>query len=150
MTAAGSDAGARYLLVPLGSADCAIPVEHVVEILRPLPVEKVPGSPAVVAGIAVVRGTPIPVLDFRRLLGAEPRTPSRFVVVRTGGRRVALAVDGVSGIERIPAEVLTAAPPLLSRAASDGLEAVSSLDGALVLVLRTAKLVPEAVAGVPA
>ncbi|KAF0243507.1 MAG: hypothetical protein FD180_3291 [Planctomycetota bacterium] len=142
--------GEPFLLIPLDSLSCAIPLSHVLEVLRPLPVERLPGAPDIVSGVAVIRGEPTPVVPLRRLLGADPAPPSRFVVLRADRRRVALAVDGVAGIERIPAEALNASPPLVSRALAEALEAVAFLDGALLLVLRAARLVPETVSGGPA
>ncbi|MCC6740386.1 MAG: chemotaxis protein CheW [Planctomycetia bacterium] len=132
-----------FLLIPLDHMVCALPASEVLEILRPLPVDSVPGSPAVVLGLSLIRGEPTPVLDLRRLLGAGPAPSGRFIVLRTDRRRVALAVEGVSGTERIPSEALDQAPPLVSRAAAEALEAIASLDGALLLVLRTARLIPE-------
>lgn len=130
---------------------CAVPLEHVVETLRPLPIEPVAGMPPFVLGLAVVRGAPLPVVDAARLLGAQ-RGPiegfERFVIVMADQRRVALAVDGVLGVRPVAPASLQALPPLLHDADTDVIAAVGLLDAQLLLVLRSARLVPEE-AGVP-
>lgn len=121
-----------------------LPIAHVVEILRPLPADPVPGAPLFVIGLSLIRGLATPVVSLRALLGAPPEPPTRLAVLRTGPRRAALAVDAVEGLARVPAASFTAAPPLLSRVASGALESVAALDGALLLVLETGRLLGDA------
>jgi hypothetical protein len=62
-----------------------------------------------VRGLAVIRGVPLPVVALAALFHADPGACGCFVVVRTGERRVALAVDAVrSGrSSRAPNELST-------------------------------------------
>jgi purine-binding chemotaxis protein CheW len=66
------------------------------------------------------------------------------VTVRVSGRAVALAVEQVIGIRPIDAESLGALPPLLQMTAPDAVEAIGVLDGELLLLLETARVVPDA------
>lgn len=133
--------GLDCVIVRAAELRCGIPLTHVVETLRPLPVDRIPGAPPGVEGLAVVRGDPTPVVSLRSLLGETPAPARRFVVLRTGSsRRVALAVDTVDGLARV---ALTDAPPLVARAAAGALEAVASLDGALMVVLEASRLLPD-------
>lgn len=122
---------------------CALPIEHVVETLRPLPIEPLAGMPPFVLGLAVVRGAPLPVVDAARVLGAQRGQPERFVIVVADQRRVALAVDGVLGVRAVAPASLQALPPLLHEADTDVIAAVGLLDAQLLLVLRGARLMPE-------
>jgi purine-binding chemotaxis protein CheW len=122
---------------------CALPIDHVAETMRPLPIEPLPGVPAFVLGVSVVRGQAIPVVDAARLLGADDApAPHRFVTLALGERRAALAVCDVVGIRFIPAS-LGELPPLLQQASAELVEAMGTLDGALLLVLKSGSLVPE-------
>jgi purine-binding chemotaxis protein CheW len=49
---------------------CALPLAHVVETMRPLPIEPLGGMPGFVQGIAIIRGAPVPVVDAGALLGS--------------------------------------------------------------------------------
>lgn len=138
------------LLCSVGGRLYAIPVEHVVETMRPLPIEPIAGAPAIVSGLSIVRGEAVPVVDGARLLGSASTSPSsssspasRFVAMRVGARRVVLAVDGVVGIRHIPAAALHELPPLLRDAAAEVVDGIGALDAQLLVVLRTFHFVPE-------
>jgi purine-binding chemotaxis protein CheW len=131
------------LLVRAGAALCALPVTAVVETLRPLPLLPLAGAPAEVLGVAVVRGSPVPVVDLALLVAGAPSasTARRWVMVRCGARAAALAVDGVTGIRRLPPGAATA--PLLAVAAQGALAALRVRDAELLVVLEASRLVPE-------
>jgi purine-binding chemotaxis protein CheW len=67
------------------------------------------------------------------------------VTVKTGSRVVALAVDAVLGIRDVPTGSVDALPPLFQGIHLDVISAVGTLDSELLLVLRSARLVPEEV-----
>lgn len=75
----------------------ALPVECVVETMRPLPIERAPhGDGDAVVGTARIRGERCAVIDAARLLEIpSDGAARRFLVVRTAERRVALLVDDV-------------------------------------------------------
>jgi purine-binding chemotaxis protein CheW len=132
------------LLIRAGQRKCALPINDVVETFRPLPVEVVAGVPPFVAGVALIRGNPTPVLDLRLLLeGGEERRPHRrFVLLKVDRRRVALAVDEVWGVRRIPAWALDAPPPLLSEVSGQAIAALGVADEQLLTLLRAVWLLP--------
>jgi len=131
------------LLCRVRSRWCALPLAQVVETMRLLPIEPLPGAPPFVLGLAVIRGAPVPVLDTARLLGAEDGTVTRLVTMRTGDHEVAFAVDGVVGVRAIPGDELHALPPLLREVCAEAVTAIGTLDRDLLLVLSDARLVPD-------
>src|SRR4051812_42786255 len=114
----------QVLIARVGSLTCAIPVEHVVETMRPLPVEPLGRGPVYVRGLAVIRGVPTVVIDLAQLLGTPACAGARYVLVRTGDRVVALLVDVVDGVVPLAAAELAALPPLARSAASDAVAAI--------------------------
>jgi purine-binding chemotaxis protein CheW len=122
----------------------ALPLSEVTETMRPLPVSAMPGAPPFVRGAAIVRGEAVPVLDGGLLLGGQaPGAAGRFVILRVGGRPVALAVDEVLGVRALSGAVLAELPPLLQNATS--VDSVGILDAQLLVLLQSARLVPESV-----
>ena len=117
---AGADAGRAGPLVQLctfrvGGENYAIDIMRVREIIHPLPITPVPRAPAFVDGVIRLRGDVIPVIDVRKRFGL-PATPatrkSRFLVVNVAGRRIALVVDEVREVLRLPRGEIRPAPPL--------------------------------------
>ena len=141
-----------WLLCRVGGSACALPLGHVIEVMRPLPVVPIAQAPAGVLGMCVMRGASAPVIDLALCLCGLPGTPTRFVAVHgappSSGerahapRRLALAVDAVVGTIQLAPERVERVPPLLARAAA-GLEAMVALDSSLLLLLQTARLVAE-------
>jgi purine-binding chemotaxis protein CheW len=135
------------LVTRVGGVACGFPIAHVVETMRPLPVEPIRGSHddalAVLDGLAMIRGTPVPVVDTRKLLGVRATAATRFVIVRVARRRVALAVDAVLAVRRVEAEALPGLPPLLRGARGDLVSAIGALDAELLIVLDSARVLSD-------
>lgn len=160
----------RVLVCRVQSRLCGLPLDAVEETLRPQPLRPLK-SPAVhVQGLARIRGDWLPVVDLAGLLGlTEPGaapTPAtavtppassalpaplpvdaaavrRYVVVRAGERRVALAVAEVLGLQTFAAEQLRALPPLLRDRDHGAVTALAERDDELIAVLDQARLLPE-------
>jgi purine-binding chemotaxis protein CheW len=134
------------LIAQVGTLACAIPVEHVVETMRPLPVEPLGHGAAYVRGVAVIRGEPTIVIDAAVLFGQDAKPSagarSRFVVVRAATKTAALLVDSVDEVRAIAQAELGALPALARSASSDVIAAIAAVDSALVVMLEAAKLVP--------
>jgi purine-binding chemotaxis protein CheW len=122
---------------------CAVPLEHVIETLRPLSIEPLAGAPGYVCGLSMIRGVPVPVVDTGLLLGTEQARPTRFVTLRAGPHTVAIAVDSVIGVRALGAADTASLPPLLSVAGNGAVSSLGSRDGDLLLVLESARLVPD-------
>jgi purine-binding chemotaxis protein CheW len=131
------------LVYRIPGAVCALSLERVVETMRPLAVESLSGAPPFVRGLAIVRGAPVPVVDAAALIGASDGCPRRFVIVRAGTRRVALAVDEVVGVRALPSDQLERLPSLLREAAADVVARIGTLDDELLVVLESTRLVPD-------
>lgn len=138
--------GASALLCRAGARLCAVLGEHVAETMRPLPVAALGAAPPFVLGLSVVRGTAIPVVDLRLLLGASAaRSPGRFVVTRAGARGVALAVDSIERWLVLPSAELASLPPLVRDVDTAAIEAIAARDADLLYVLDSSRVLPSAV-----
>jgi purine-binding chemotaxis protein CheW len=133
------------LFVMVGSRTCCIPLVHVIETMRPLPITALTGVNPVVRGLAVIRGVPVPVVDLARAMSAtsaETTTDARFVALRVGARRVALLVDSVVGVRAIDASTMEM-PPLLRAASTDMIESIGAVDAQLLVVLRATRVLTD-------
>lgn len=139
MSVAGTDTVAsaarlEVLLVSLGDARLALPLLAVVEVLPGLALSPLPKAPAVVAGVANLRGEPLPVVDLRARLGRPTRAmhPDDHVVVcLVGSRRVGIWVDQASDLDRVDADSLVSVDRVAEAGHVQGLAALP--DGLLVV-----------------
>ena len=132
------------LLCRAGNVLCALPIDSVVETMRPMPLDALPGAPHFVAGVSVVRGSPMPVVFVGRLFAREEKHPRRLVTVRSGERHVGLAFDDVVGVRALDPDMMRRLPPLLRDAGQEAIAELGTLDGDLLVTLEAARAVrPE-------
>jgi purine-binding chemotaxis protein CheW len=136
----------KVLIVALKSCVCAVPLMHVIETMRLLPVEPISGVPSFVQGIAIIRGIPTPVVDLGAILGMPNESEKRFVTLRIGEKQVALSVNAVLGVRDLDTIVVVRElPTLLQRASKDVVETIGTLDEQVLMVLRAGWELPSEV-----
>lgn len=117
-----------HVRVRVANEDYALSVNDVLEVCELGEVTPVPGAPTAVMGLSNLRGNVMAVVDLATILGlAGQPDPNRIVVAVQGGRRAALAVDSVVGLDELPESTETADGLHLSGAAL--------MDGSLVGVI---------------
>ncbi len=120
-----------------------LPIEAVTLTMRRPDLDVWSGPEAAALGVASIRGEAVPVVSLGRLLGGVEGEESRLVVLALGQHRVALSVDQVLGVRVLPASTLGELPPLLRGAHAEHVAHLGRLDGELLLLLGTARLLPK-------
>ncbi|MCK7593364.1 chemotaxis protein CheW [Pseudomarimonas salicorniae] len=134
----------QLLQVSAGGRRCALPLGQVREVLRPLPLQPIPELPDYVAGLTVLRGHPVPVVDLSSWLGLARGEVGRWLHLVQGARRLALAVEAVDGVREIEGAEWEAMPCLLrDRDAESALSRFGEVDGQLLSLVEAARLLPE-------
>jgi purine-binding chemotaxis protein CheW len=90
----------RFLTFRVADQCYALPGEEVSEIILIPPVARLPHSPKSLMGLANLRGSVLPMIDLRSLLGRGAFTQSvnSRAIVLTGASPIALAVDTVDAL----------------------------------------------------
>jgi purine-binding chemotaxis protein CheW len=90
----------RFLTFRLDESLYALPSEHVLEVIHVPAVARVPHSPMALLGVANLRGTVLPLVDLRALLGSrrDAAATATKAIVLDAGQRLALAVDSVDSL----------------------------------------------------
>ncbi len=138
--------GLQLVVFALGEEELALPMSAVREIVRMLPLAPVPRAPAYLLGLANLRGRVLPVLDLRRLMGAEPRAPSactRVLVLEHRGSRLGLMVDAVRRVLEADASSVEPAREQARALGASTLESVVRTEGAVVQVLALDALLAD-------
>ena len=135
------------LTLRAGDRHCAVPLVHVAEVMRPLPIEPLAGAPPFVRGLAIVRGSATPVIDLAALLNEEastaPGDTARFVALRVGERGIVLHVSAVLAIRALASAELEALPALWRGPHPPAVVALAARDRELLMVLEAARLLPD-------
>jgi chemotaxis signal transduction protein len=85
----------------VGDERFAVDVRAVEEVLEAPEIQRIPGSPAAVAGAARYAGQVMVVVDAAPLLGVEGATPRTVLVMRRGPDRLGLLVEDVDDVAEI-------------------------------------------------
>ena len=128
--------GIQQLVVfTLGERVYALHLAAVLRIVRAVEIEPVPKAPSSVLGVVNVEGHIVPVFDLRRrfrLPEREVALDDQLILARTTRRRVALAVDAVSGVIERTEDEITKAGAILD--GLDYIEGVAKLTGGLIFI----------------
>jgi purine-binding chemotaxis protein CheW len=103
----------RACLFALAGTRFAVDVRNAREVVLFEEITAVPRAPRHLVGVANLRGTVMPIVDVRELLGLPESRPGRTLrtlVVRDGAVQAALVVDTVLGLEPFEAVVPADSP----------------------------------------
>jgi purine-binding chemotaxis protein CheW len=150
----------RLLVFELSGELYSVSATAVAEIRELLPLMPLPNVPPHVLGLINLRGTVLPVLDLRRKFSFElqPGGPdNRLVILKGPGYSIALWVDSVYGLARLPRTAFQPAPPGVACIAPEYYNQIAIVDGRMLIELNIqevlAGVTPEAAGtreGVPA
>lgn len=135
--------GVTSLVFRAGALLCALPLDEVIETMRPLETRPLAGTPPYVRGISVLRGLPTPVLDVARLLGGAEAEISRYVAVRTERGPVALATGPILAIRDTTSDIDRGHPALLGGGSKSFIAGVGTIDAEPLLLLQSMRSVPD-------
>ena len=120
-----------------------IDVLNVQEVLRYQEMTRVPLAPDVIEGLINLRGQIVTAVDLRRRLNVKPRengsTPMN-IVVRSEEGAVSLLVDEISDVLEVNPASYEPPPQNLPPEQRELIEGLYKLDGRLLLILNTERV----------
>ncbi len=137
-----SDMADKIIAFQLAGQHYAVPIGVVQEIQQIVEFSEIPAAGGAVVGMVNLRGSVIPAIDMRFLIGLEPReyaldTP--MIICHAHGQLVALVVDHVEDVMTMPAGCLD--PPPNMHSLSTKMIGVCRMDSELVYLLEVENLV---------
>lgn len=143
-----SDNNALIQLVTfrIAEEEFGVDILRVQEIIRMMPITKVPRAPSFVEGVINLRGKVIPIIDMRRRFGMAANAhndQTRITVMDLQGQVVGFVVDAVREVLRIKESTVEAPPQVVTGIGSDYLKGVGKLDDRLLILLDLDKLLSE-------
>lgn len=127
----------------IGNEEFGVEILIVQEIIKMIPITKIPNAPEFVEGIINLRGKIIPVIDFRtklKMIKKNIDKDSRIIVVEVNSRTIGFIVDSVNEVIRIPANITEAPPELVAGIDSEYIKSVGKLDDRLLILIDLEKV----------
>ncbi len=126
----------------IAGQDFALDIFQVERILRYEPPSPLPKAPAFLEGVLAYEGAAVPVIDLRKRLGvaAALRDDTRTMILEGGGSRIGVVVDAVTAVLQVPADAVTAPPPIVRGLAAEYVTGLVVRDTRTVIVLNAGKL----------
>ena len=134
----------------IAEEEFGVDILRVQEIIRMMPITKVPKAPSFVEGVINLRGKVIPIIDMRRRFGMEANVhneQTRITVMDLQGQVVGFVVDAVREVLRIKESTVEAPPQVVAGVGSEYLKGVGKLDDRLLILLDLDKLLSETEVG---
>jgi purine-binding chemotaxis protein CheW len=134
-----------YVTFRLDQQAYALRLDEVREIVRLDGLERLPGTQPPMAGMIVVRGEPLPVLDVRKLdrTTGEPAETGDVLVMGRDGDQLGMAVDEVLGV--LSADDLPASAEPTPKSLPAYVVAVHRFEGKPVLLVDLPRLLEQPV-----
>jgi purine-binding chemotaxis protein CheW len=129
-----------------GSETFGIDTRKIREVLGERDLQRVPMSPAFIAGVVPYRGEVLTTVDLRALLGMEPHSGGCCVLVmedEDAAERFGLVVDAVGGVVTVSRRTLEANPCTLEARAKWLFDGAYKMETALMVRLDPQKLCPS-------
>jgi purine-binding chemotaxis protein CheW len=132
----------EVLVFELNREKYGIPIDPVVEIIRYVEAMEVPHTVHFLEGIISLRGEMIPVLNGRKRLGHEGKTPdkkTRIIILQEKNGHYGITVDSTNQVIRLPKKNIEPAP-LVVGLDSGFIEGVCEHRGQIVILLNLNRL----------
>ncbi len=89
----------KFTVFRISEQTFGIPIDRVVEIIKPQKVFSIPGLPDFLSGVMSLRGSVIPIIDLRKRFCVDPSgKKERIIVARFGKEKIGFLVDEIREI----------------------------------------------------
>ena len=141
----------RQLVVfKVGTEEFAVDIMLTKEVVLMREITPVPETEAYVEGVMNLRGSLVPVLDFRKRLRAfrtSTHADHRIIIANLDGRVAGLIVDGASEVIRVSADMIEPVPHLISEIGAGYVEGVVNFKGRFITLIDLRKALTGEVVG---
>ncbi|WP_033111035.1 chemotaxis protein CheW [Leptospira interrogans] len=134
----------EYLTFNVEEEIFGIDILKIHEILKPVPITRIPNGDDYILGVINLRGEIIPILDLKQVFGigySDIMPSTRIIVVVHEDKRAGILVDTVRQVVKIQFDKVSKATDDLSLNYSSLIESVSQADETLILNLNLSVLI---------
>ena len=130
----------------VGREEFGVDIMKVREIIRMMEITRIPTAPEFMEGIISLRGTVIPVIDFKKLfLGWDEgdciEGDRRIIVVVIRDKTIGLIVDKVTHVVKLAAGRISPPPELFKNDSQDYIGGIGQFEDKMLIILNADELV---------
>lgn len=144
-------AARRQLVVfKVGTEEFAVDIMLTKEVVLMREITPVPETETYVEGVMNLRGSLVPVLDFRKRLRAFRTTAQpdhRIIIANLDGRTAGLIVDGASEVIRVSDDMIEPVPHLISEIGASYVEGVVNINDRFITLIDLRKALTGEIVG---
>ena len=137
----------RQLVVfRVGAEEFAVDIMLTKEVVLMREITPVPESESYVEGVMNLRGSLVPVLDFRKRLRATATNVSadrRIIIANIDGTTAGLIVDGASEVLRVSDDLIEPVPDLITEMGAGYVEGVINLKNRFITLIDLRKALSD-------
>jgi purine-binding chemotaxis protein CheW len=135
---AGGQQSLRVAVISIGGEIFTVDLQHVREVFVVESITPVPGMPSGLVGVTNLRGSVVPLLDLRQVIGTNSDAALRFaIVLKHGAWQVGVLLDSVPEIRTLSKDQFIAAPTGTGEGTNPFVTTVVKLEDRLRGVLET-------------
>ena len=130
------------MVFKIGTEEFAVDIMLTKEVVLMREITPVPETEAYVEGVMNLRGSLVPVLDFRKRLRAfktTPHTDHRIIIADLDGRAAGLIVDGASEVIRVSDDMIEPVPHLISEIGAGYIDGVVNVNNRFITLIDLKK-----------
>lgn len=130
----------------VGGEEFGVDILKLREIIRVMPITKVPCADGFVEGAINLRGQIIPIINLRKRFGLpfkEFDKDTRIINMEVNDYVVGFIVDSVGQVRRIPGYLVEPPPAVIASVDSEYIHGVAKVDDRLLILLDMARLVTD-------
>jgi len=138
VTMVASSSKTELLAFSLVGEEYAIDILEIQEIIKLPEITALPRIKDFVLGIVSLRGTIVPIVDLRKLMGlgdTEYSRATRVLVIRSDDEPIGIVVDSVTSVLRIERDAIEPKPRTMQRGSSEFFKGVGRVDDRLLILL---------------
>ncbi|MBI4848401.1 MAG: protein phosphatase CheZ [Nitrospirae bacterium] len=132
----------QYIGFHLNASEYMIPILKVREIITMPSITALPQLPSYIKGVTNLRGSVIPVINLKNLLGSfnNEEAGGTVIVLASGKVTFGVIVDGITGVVKVDESEIEPPERFINNA--EHIEGVAKLDNRLIVLLNIKKLLP--------
>ena len=138
VTMVASSSKTELLAFSLVGEEYAIDILEIQEIIKLPEITALPRIKDFILGIVSLRGTIVPIVDLRKLMGlgdTEYSRATRVLVIRSDDEPIGIVVDSVTSVLRIERDAIEPKPRTMQRGSSEFFKGVGRVDDRLLILL---------------